>query len=290
MAPPVLLIAEAPPSSELRVDCPRDDGEGGQIEQMKILHLPSPLPDWLVGPAEGLGLQPAPVSRHKPSVASTGVLVQGALRLSLRGVVFYDGRLTRWPSHARLLWETYHKPMDAVSISVAQAWRLAEPLLLHHRRTPDRLNKDSFGRLTAVMKSQLFDPYLPAFRDARLQGVDGTDLHQILAAWGVEGLPLVLLVPPGVATLLVNGCLRRIQLMKRYTLFNNIGLNLPEGWADAARPLHLTDLLFFCKFSKELRARSKKAATRTATTTTTPSNNESNRQHQNTKQRRTTTR
>ena len=56
------------------------------------------------------------------------------------------------------------------------------------------------------------------------------------------GSHLVLLLPPGMATLLVNGVLRRVQVLKRYALFPALQVDLPEGWDP--EPLHQREMFF----------------------------------------------
>ena len=133
MAAVVLVICEPPLRAALRVACPTVDDEDHRRPAQRTLSLPSPLPEWLRRECEASGLQPPCTESAGESIIQTGVLALGLLRLSQRGLSVYRGSLTNWPQHSSLLWEVYHRPVDAMSVRVAQAWRFQAPVALHHR-------------------------------------------------------------------------------------------------------------------------------------------------------------
>ena len=180
-----LLVAECPPESNLVVECTVDvdDSHKGK---MHTLAIPTPAPEWLQphiprDVLEGTGKGP------KDKISTTGVILRGAVRLSRRGLLTYQGRLTAWPHEARCWWDIYARPLDSVSLTVAQTWKLQEPITLHHRRNLSKNASAPFSNLTAALSNHLFEAWPPALEGGALPGEDGTTLAEVLARWGSPG-------------------------------------------------------------------------------------------------------
>ena len=123
------------------------------------------------------------------------VLTLGLLRLPQRGLSVYRGSLTNWPPLSSLLWEVYHRPIDAMAARVAQAWRFHAPVALHHRLAMELGMRGSrregqYETLDAQLKHQRFGawPPSPEERADSVHGPDGRTLRQVLGSWGVQGL------------------------------------------------------------------------------------------------------
>ena len=195
MAPVVLVVCEPPVRATLRVDCPREGDEDDDHRRVRQeLSLPSPLPEWLRLECVSNGLQLPCAARAGESITQTGILAFGLLRLSPRGLVVYTGRLTSWPQHASFLWDAYHRPVDAMSARVVQAWRFQAPIALHHRAAFEEEGKSrragQYEKLDSQLKHQLFATWPAALADRadQVHGSDGRTLRQLLGSWEVQGL------------------------------------------------------------------------------------------------------